>query len=297
MSASTSSLPTSTVKFDGKIPELYDQGHGNYVMEPSAKEFMKRVQEILPAHIFTEPIKILELACGTGRLTKELVNIFPNASITATDLSPHMVAYAQTCVVRNESSSQNLVWEVADIQALPYLEETFDVIFCQYGYMFCPDKVKAFQESYRVLKHDNRVLNKVFALVWDSIESHPLLYPLYEHVTTHYPTISTAFLQTPCNMCDREITSKLLQDANFQDVVISSLSIYTGYPSKKDALHSMIQGTPLANSLKQDGIDLIQFEENAKNVYNRYEQVSGNKGSVLELEVDLHAILVYGTKQ
>ena len=288
-SIASSTPPTATVKFNGKIPDLYDSGHGAHVMEPFAKKFISQCNEILPAPTFMQPVKILELACGTGRLTKQLLQTFPNAIITATDISPDMINLAKT-LVNPVHDTQQLTWEVADIQALPFGDGIFDFIFCQYGYMFCPDKVKAFSESYRVL---NTSHGRIFALLWDKIDLHPLLYPVYLHVQTNYPTISTAFLQTPCNMFDRDVTRQLLENAHFQDVGLTSVSIHTGYPNKGKALRSMIEGTPLSNSLIQDGIDLRTFEEGAKNVYDIYQQP---EGSELELAFDMHAILAYGHK-
>jgi SAM-dependent methyltransferase len=192
--------------------------------------------------------------------------------------------------VTNVGSEQQLEWGIADIQALPFENGSFDLVFCQYGYMFCSDKAKAFDESNRVLKSKT---GRLFALVWDKIELHPLLFPVYQHVTTNYPTISTDFLQTPCNMFDRDATTSLLERCNFRDVHVKSVSIHTGYPSKANALKSMISGTPLSNSLVQDGVDLNVFEEGAKAIYDQYQQPDG---SDLGLAFDMHAILVHGAK-
>jgi ubiquinone/menaquinone biosynthesis C-methylase UbiE len=277
-------------KFDGKIPEFYDSGHGTHVMEPFAEKFIEQIREILPPSLFMEQLKILELACGTGRLTKKIVSAFPNASIIATDISPDMIEMGKTLVTNRGSDQQQLEWGIADIQALPFENDSFDLVFCQYGYMFCPDKVKAFEESNRVLKSN---AGRLLALVWDKIELHPLLFPLYQHLTTNYPTVSTGFLQTACNMFDRDATTSLLEQCKFRDVLVQSVAIHTGYPSKANALKSMISGTPLSNCLVQDGVDLNAFEEGAKTIYDQYQQPDG---SDLELAFDMHAILVHGAK-
>jgi hypothetical protein len=75
-----------------------------------------------------------------------------------------------------------------------------------------------------------------------------------------------------------------LQHAAFQSVNFTKVSIDTGYSNKQKAVHSMVEGTPLSNSLKQDGIDIESFEQGADGIYDHFLQPDGS------LSFSMHAI-------
>ncbi|MBD0285501.1 MAG: class I SAM-dependent methyltransferase [Flavisolibacter sp.] len=54
--------------------------------------------------------------------------------------------------------NHNNVWKVADAQKLPFEDSYFDLVLCQFGVMFFPDKEKAFGETHRVLKDEEQFL-------------------------------------------------------------------------------------------------------------------------------------------
>jgi SAM-dependent methyltransferase len=104
------------------------------------------------------PSRVLELAAGTGIVTAELVRALPGASITATDLNPAMVAWAASRI-------SGPAWSVADAQHLNFPDACFDLVVCQFGAMFFPDKPAAFAEAARVLAPGGALL----LVVWDVV--------------------------------------------------------------------------------------------------------------------------------
>ena len=46
---------------------------------------------------------------------------------------------------------ERVVWQQADAMKLPFSDADFDLIVCQFGVMFFPDKQASFRESFRVL--------------------------------------------------------------------------------------------------------------------------------------------------
>src|SRR5438067_1269268 len=132
---------SSLTAFEGTVPARYDQFLGPALFEPYALDLIERVQN--------KPMnKILEIACGTGRLTRHLISALPEGDrLTATDLNSDMIEIAKRTVKDNRIS-----WQVVDAQNLPFADNSFDMIICQFGVMFFPDKVTAFKEAYRVLK-------------------------------------------------------------------------------------------------------------------------------------------------
>jgi SAM-dependent methyltransferase len=135
-----------------EMPEIYDRCLGPAVFEPYARHVARLVGELAPA-------SVLELAAGTGIVTRCLVEALPDAAVTATDLNPAMVGWAASRI-------PGATWQVADAQQLPFDAASFDAVVCQFGAMFFPDRPAAYAEARRVLRPDGTLL----LTVWDVIE-------------------------------------------------------------------------------------------------------------------------------
>jgi SAM-dependent methyltransferase len=111
----------------------------------------------------TAPRRVLETAAGTGALTRELARILPvDVSITATDLNEPMMSLAQS-----KLGNGRILWRQADALDLPFGDAEFDVVVCQFGVMFFPDKQQGFHEALRVLRPGGHFLFNV----WGSFEA------------------------------------------------------------------------------------------------------------------------------
>ena len=139
----------------GPMAEVYDRCLGPGVFAPFAAELASR------ARAFADPKQVLELAAGTGILTAGLVAAFPEAEVTATDLNPAMVGYAEERV-------PDAAWRVADAMSLDFDEGSFDLVCCQFGVMFFPDKVTAYRGVRRVLAPGGLFLFNA----WDTLDTH-----------------------------------------------------------------------------------------------------------------------------
>jgi len=143
---------TDTV-FAGSIPAIYDQYMVPLVFAPYAKLVSERAAELRPRHI-------LETAAGTGVVTEELHRALPESEIIATDLNAPMLEQAGRRI-----SASNVRFQPADAQALPFNDNSFDLVVCQFGVMFFPDKVRANSEARRVLRNGGRYM----LVIWDRI--------------------------------------------------------------------------------------------------------------------------------
>jgi SAM-dependent methyltransferase len=144
--------------FRATYAELYDQHLVPLLFAPYARYLADRVK----AH---KPRSILETAAGTGILSQALVQTLPaDVAITATDLNQPMIDRART-----KSVGTRITWQQADAMQLPFPHETFDLVVCQFGVMFFPDKQASFREIARVLTPRGRYL---FA-VWDDWKRMP----------------------------------------------------------------------------------------------------------------------------
>jgi ubiquinone/menaquinone biosynthesis C-methylase UbiE len=140
--------------FVGSIPANYDRYLGPFLFEPFARDLAARVDWVPEA-------SVLELACGTGRLTRHLAGALTGAQqLTATDLNSDMVSHARSVV----PDSDALIWQTADAADLSFDDEQFDTVVCQFGLMFLPDKGAALREWLRVAVPGGQVLVGVAGL-------------------------------------------------------------------------------------------------------------------------------------
>lgn len=137
--------------FAGSMPAFYDRFLVPLQFEPFAQDLAERLGTVTSG-------QLLELAAGTGIVTRALARSLPRAvRITATDFNPAMLKQAQT-----HPGVERVVWREADAMALPFPDETFDYVVCQFGVMFFPDKRDAFREARRVLRPGGRLVFNVW---------------------------------------------------------------------------------------------------------------------------------------
>lgn len=216
--------------FSGTVPALYDQYMGPLFFEPYALDIAGRLKKI-------QPNNVLEIACGTGRVTKHIRHALDDAGkLMATDLNPGMIDIA-----RDVLRGMDIEFRVADAQALPFNDESFDCVVCQFGFMFVPDKVKAFAEVSRVLKKDGRIIFNT----WDKIENNPLSETVRNVVANYFAADKVGdFYKIPFSMNDQEEFQHLLEQAHFHDICITRVTKEGIAPSCVDGAKGLILGTP-----------------------------------------------------
>jgi SAM-dependent methyltransferase len=89
--------------------------------------------------------RVLDVASGTG--TSAVPAARRGAEVTATDLTPELLAVGRAAA---EAEGVALTWEVADAEALPYDDGSFDVVLSCIGVMFAPHHQAAADELFRV---------------------------------------------------------------------------------------------------------------------------------------------------
>ena len=143
--------------FAGSVPENYDRHMVPLIFEPYAADMARRGAALSPS-------AVLEIAAGTGAVTRALATkLSRGASYTVTDLNRPMLDYAAS----RQPSDNRITWRQADALALPFENATFDLVCCQFGAMFFPDRPAAYREAKRVLKPGGHFLLSV----WDRIAS------------------------------------------------------------------------------------------------------------------------------
>lgn len=228
-------MPDTNFSFGGNIPENYDRYLGPYLFEPYAQDIAERIKS-------PDAKNILEIACGTGRVTKHLRKLYPyTVKITATDINPDMLTVAKKNIVDN-----SIEYKVADAQELPFADDTFDVIVCQFGYMFVPDKTKAFSEAYRVLKKGGCFLFST----WDAIENNPIINTVNK-IITGYLDAPPQFFKTPFSMFKKDELLQLMENAHFTKSTATKIKKEATSHSALEVVKGMVTGNPIYNEIIQ----------------------------------------------
>lgn len=96
--------------------------------------------------------RVLDVAAGNGNATLAAARRF--ADVTSTDYVPHLLEQG-----RQRAAAERLpvTFEVADAEALPYDDETFDAVLSTFGAMFAPDQRQTASELLRVVRPGGRI--------------------------------------------------------------------------------------------------------------------------------------------
>ncbi len=95
-----------------------------------------------------QPKKILDVGCGTGQLTQILKKTYTSAKVTGLDIAEGMIQIAK----KNKPFMAGYDFICADVDELPYEDNSIDLIFSNLTFQWLPDISKTFTELYRVLK-------------------------------------------------------------------------------------------------------------------------------------------------
>jgi len=232
--------------FAGSIPAIYDGLLVPLIFAYYARDLAARVAQSNPAHV-------LETAAGTGALTRELAaRLLANAALTATDLNQPMLDH-NAATLRHDT---RISWRRADALSLPYENETFGVVACQFGAMFFPDRMRGYAEARRVLRSGGRFIFNV----WDRIEENEFALVVTEALASEFPADPPRFLaRTPHGYADVARIRDDLTAAGFGSIAIETLATTSKASSPRDVAVAFCQGTPLRNEI--EARDTSRLEE------------------------------------
>lgn len=229
--------------FTGSIPALYNQYLGPLIFEPYAIDLADRLAEMTEGDV-------LETAAGTGIVTRALARtLAPAVRITATDLNQPMLDFAAA-----QGSASRVTWRQADALRLPFDDGAFDMVVCQFGAMFFPDRVTAFAEARRVLKPRGKFIFSV----WDRIEQNEFAAVVTQSIGMLFPEKPPQFLaRTPHGYHEVTQVRADIQGAGFTGVEIETIQRRSRAPSPSGPAIGYCQGTPLRNEIEAHGADRL----------------------------------------
>ena len=194
--------------------------------------------------------RILDLACGTGvvaRMASPMVQ--PEGKVFGLDFNG-----AQIITARAMDSS--IDWREGDAGFLPFDDQEFDLVVCQQGFQFFPDRVRAVKEVHRVLKAGGRV----GITVWSSIEKSPGYLAIAHALGRTVGPSASGLLDELFAFPDPGEIGRMFADGGFPDAVVATPSIDAIFASAEEFTRAIAVGSIMRRTQTQfseEALDLM----------------------------------------
>ncbi len=186
--------------------------------------------------------RVLDVACGTGIVARgALEQVGKTGAVTGVDLSAGMLVEA----AKHVPAGYQIDWREGDATALPFAEGTFDVVFCQQGVQFFPEKAAAVGEMRRVLVPGGRVV----ASVWRSLEHNPYPAIVAEAIGRHLGPEFGTTMTAPYAYGDGTTLATLFRAAGFGDVAIEVTDLTPQQSRDPQRLAERLLALPIAEAV------------------------------------------------
>jgi SAM-dependent methyltransferase len=227
-------MTSSIHSFGGEVPGHYHLGLGPLLFESYAHQMAERAAQL-------QPVRVLETACGTGIVTRQLaLALGGQAEVVATDLNPDMLARAARTV---ESTGVQL--RTADMTALPFQDGAFDLVVCQFGLMFAPDRLTAAREARRVVGPGGTWLFST----WGPLAHNPVVQVAAGALAALFPDQPPSFYRTPFSMSEAAPLHQLVLEAGFSGAEIEIVRSQGSSLSARAAALGLVLGNPVAGEI------------------------------------------------
>jgi SAM-dependent methyltransferase len=234
-------MTDQAVRFTGSIPAHYDRGLGPHLFIDYAADLARRAAAC-------KPRRVLELAAGTGIATRLLRDALPSAAeLIASDLNPPMLDIAQ----EKFQDGEKIEFRRADATTLPFQDEAFDAVACQFGVMFFPDKARAYREVHRVLARGGTYHFNV----WDSFAFNPFARIAQDTVARFFRGDAPIFYTVPFGYHRIDDIKAALTEAGFEDIAAHVLKIDKPIPKARQFAEGLILGNPIVEEIQTRGVD------------------------------------------
>jgi SAM-dependent methyltransferase len=218
---------------------FYDHGLGPVFFTDFVDDIARLPRSRLPWAFWKSPL-------SPASATRRLRDLLPReACLISTDLNSPMLEIARAKFRLDET----IEFQPADATALPFPDESFDAIVCQFGVMFFPDKDKGHREAYRVLVSGGRYLFSV----WDSHRHNPYGRLITETLAGFFPHDPPQFYQVPFGYNRIDPIKDSLEAAGFTDLTIAVLSLKKIVPDVGTFARALVLGNPLIDQIRARG--------------------------------------------
>jgi ubiquinone/menaquinone biosynthesis C-methylase UbiE len=261
--------------------ETYEQYFGPAIADPWT--------HVLLEYAAPQPgERVLDVACGTGSVARHVAPLVGAAGqVVGLDSSPAMLAVARA--LPPAPTGATIAWQEGDAIRLDLPDEAFDLVLCQQGLQFFPDRAAALREMRRVLAAGGRVVISV----WQALHYHPVYEALFQATARHLgapiATVDVAF-----SLGDAEALRTLLGDAGLQRLAITPRSLQIHLPAPERFVQLTVLGAAtsvpafahLETAARSALVEAVSSEAQA--VAQRYRE-----GDTLTFPMSTHIAVAY----
>ena len=219
--------------YAGSAPENYERYFVPAISRPLATDLLATAA-LRPGE------RVLDVACGTGvvaRLAAERVG--SDGTVAGLDSNPGMLEVARSVT----SPGAAIAWHQGSAESMPFPAAAFDVVLCQLGLQFVPDKAAAVREMQRVLVPGGRLIASVAG------PTPPPFAILDEALCRHISPEAGPFVRMVFSLHDPDELRELLRGAGFRDVATQVAAKQLRLPPPAEFLWQYVRSTPLAEAV------------------------------------------------
>jgi SAM-dependent methyltransferase len=206
--------------------------------------------------------RLLDVACGTGVAAREGVQ--RGADVVGLDRNPDMLAVARRF-------APEIAWREGLAESLPFEEDGFDAVTCQFGLMFVDDRVRALAEMVRVLKPGGTLA----VAVWDSLDRTPGYAAMVALLERLFGAEIASALRAPFVLGDSGKVQELFDAAGLPGSTVATHSGEARFPSLADWVRTDVKGWTLA-----EAIDETQYAQLQREAQEELRHFANTDGSV-----------------
>ena len=252
--------------YGGDAPHNYERLFVPVIPRPFGSELI-RLAALEPGE------RVLDVACGTGILTRlALDRVGGSGSVAGLDVNPAMLAVARSLV----PAEAPVRWYESGAESMPLPDESFDVVLCQLGLQFIPDREAALKEMRRVLAPNGRLLFNVPrpSRFFDVLD---------EAMARHVSPMAAQFVRAVFSMNDPASIQGTVEGAGFHEVVVRTQPTRIALPPAKEFLWQYVHCTPLTAELAR--LDAAAHSAVERAVVEKWKPWAADGGLVYEQEM------------
>jgi SAM-dependent methyltransferase len=218
-------------QLQGNAAERYERWLVPFISGPWVPALLDLVE-------FRPGERVLDVACGTGVVSRLAARrVAPSGTVTGLDLNEGMLSVAGRLPL---PPGLTIEWRQGSALALPFADRAFDVVVCQHGLMFFPDRLKALGEMRRVLTPGGRVAISV----WTGPS--PYFAAQREALARYVSTEAASTSAVAFSLGDPVELSGLLTGAGFRDVVVHLVPLTLRLPAPEEFVLRHLSALPPA---------------------------------------------------
>jgi SAM-dependent methyltransferase len=244
----------------GNAPEIYQRELVPAIFGPWAP-IVADLANLVPGE------RVLDIACGTGAVARVAAQRVGSAGqVIGMDLNGAMLKVARVSTQHRPQHAE-IQWREANTGALPVPDESCDVVCCQLGLQYFPDRPAALREMRRVLVPEGRIV----LMVWRSIDHCPGFNAMAKALDRHVSAAAGDVMRAPFALRDEAEIQVLLASAGFRNIAITQQIGNVRFASVEDLVRCQVAGSPLASHVTNvDDTQRVALVEEVKRALGGY---------------------------